>query len=479
MKFRYKLMFGMWITLCLSFGIGGMLLMYYSFCYSLDTAASNCMEDYQNVQNTIKIAGQTSDGNYDEVFQSVLSQLSHKKSTPWKYIRLTDLQSGELIYSNDAKNLEKEREGNFENDSVSTYSFQEGEHYYYQITGNISIYLADGETVIKALSVCMVYEITPVYEFRSSELRIYRKVMLVLFLFGALLSYLFSRQLTKPVEQLSKVVRRIAKGEIKSRAYISSGDEIELLSNDINSMAETIEEDMEKLKESVEKQELFMASFAHEMKTPMTSIIGYADLMRSHELENEEIKECSNYIFRESRRLENLAFKMLELVVTNKEELTLMPNDPAEVLRDVFRRIESISREKDILLTFDCERGRVLLDKDLFSSMMGNLMDNAIKSIDGEGEIKVMGRSKEGNYVIVVKDNGRGISKEDLEKITEPFYRVDKSRSRLQGGAGLGLAICQRIAEIHNTKLEYKSKIGEGTEVRICMRETKEAGNEK
>lgn len=476
MKFRYKLMMGMLITLCFSFGIGGILLIYYSFQYSMDTITSNCMQNYNNVQNTIKIAGQTADGNYDDIFESVLSQMNDKKSTIWKYIKLVDVKTGELIYSNSSEDISKDVSTEVEDAIVTEYSWKDGETYYYQITGDISICLLDSDTVIKKLSICIVYDITQVYDFRNSELSIYRNIMIALLIFGIALAFLFSFWLTKSMEQLSKVVRKIAKGDIKSRAVISSGDEIEMLSNDINVMADTIESDMEKLKESVEKQEFFMAGFAHEMKTPMTSIIGYSDLIRSHNLDVEEMKESANYIFRESKRLEALSLKMLELVVMNKDEASLKVSNPADVINDVTRMIKVGIQKKNITLKVSLENGKVLLDRDLFQSMLNNLIDNAIKSIDGAGEIHVTGRKKDGEYIIQIRDNGRGMSEEELGKITEAFYRVDKSRSRLQGGAGLGLAICKKIAEIHHTELAYESQPGEGTKVTITMREYRKQG---
>lgn len=476
LKFRYKLMMGILITLCFSFGLGGILLIYYSFQYSMDTIISNCMQNYNNVENTIKIAGQTADGNYNDIFKSVLSQMNDKKSTIWKYIRLVDAKTGELIYSNSSENISKEVKRESEDDLITEYSWNEGETYYYQINGDISISFLDSNTVIKKLSICIVYDITQVYEFRNSELKIYRNIMIALLISGIALAFLFSFWLTKPIEQLSKVVRKIAKGDIKSRATVLSGDEIEMLSNDINIMADTIENDMEKLKESVEKQEFFMAGFAHELKTPMTSIIGYSDLIRSHELNVEEMKESANYIFRESKRLEVLSLKMLELVVMNKDEASLVVSNPADVINDVARMIKIGIQKKNITLKVSCENGKVLLDKDLFQSLLNNLIDNATKSIDRAGEINVTGKKKGEEYIIQIQDNGRGMSEEELGKITEAFYRVDKSRSRLQGGAGLGLAICKKIAEIHNTELVYQSQLGEGTKVTITMKGYKNEG---
>ena len=111
-----------------------------------------------------------------------------------------------------------------------------------------------------------------------------------------------------------------------------------------------------------------------------------------------------------------------------------------------------------------------MMDKDLFKSLISNLCDNAVKAIDQKGVIYIGGKIIDGNYVVQIKDNGRGMSKEELEKITQAFYRVDKSRSRAQGGAGLGLAICKKIVEIHHAKMKYKSEPSKGTIVQIILK---------
>ena len=116
------------------------------------------------------------------------------------------------------------------------------------------------------------------------------------------------------------------------------------------------------------------------------------------------------------------------------------------------------------------EPGEINVEPDLFKTLMINLVDNARKASKKNDIIELYGKAEEGGYALYVKDHGRGMKKEELSKITEPFYMIDKSRSRAQNGAGLGLALCQRIAELHNTKLEYDSVPGSGTTVRIFLK---------
>lgn len=208
---------------------------------------------------------------------------------------------------------------------------------------------------------------------------------------GSFLVLVITFTLTKPLHRLQGTTRRFAKGEYDVRAEISSRDEIGDLSKTFNYMAKTIESKMEELKDAVRRQEEFTANFAHELKTPMTSIIGYADTLYQKTLSPEEVHQLAGIIMNEGMRLEALSFKLMELVT--------------------------------------------------------------------------------------LRDYGRGIPKEDLQKITEAFYMVDKSRSREEHGAGLGLALAVKIAKLHHTELVYESVAGQGTCVSFML--AKEADDEE
>lgn len=208
---------------------------------------------------------------------------------------------------------------------------------------------------------------------------------------GSFLVLVITFTLTKPLHRLQGTTRRFAKGEYDVRAEISSRDEIGDLSKTFNYMAKTIESKMEELKDAVRRQEEFTANFAHELKTPMTSIIGYADTLYQKTLSPEEVHQLAGIIMNEGMRLEALSFKLMELVT--------------------------------------------------------------------------------------LRDYGRGIPKEDLQKITEAFYMVDKSRSRKEHGAGLGLALAVKIAKLHQTELVYESVAGQGTCVSFML--AKEADDEE
>jgi signal transduction histidine kinase len=235
-------------------------------------------------------------------------------------------------------------------------------------------------------------------------------------------------------------------------------------------MTDQLAANIEELKDGMRRQEEFMGSFAHELKTPMTAIIGYADLLRGRQLTPEEKQEASNYIFSEGKRLESLSLKLLNLLVLKKRDFELVRCRPKHILQEVIRGILPVLKKDGIALEYAAEDGVCLLEPDLVKSLLFNVIDNARKAIDGGGVIGVRIAMKADGCLVQVADSGRGMAEEELKKITEAFYRVDKSRSRAQGGVGLGLAICNEIVQLHNGDMQFTSILERGTCVTIRLR---------
>lgn len=212
-----------------------------------------------------------------------------------------------------------------------------------------------------------------------------------------------------------------------------------------------------------------MGSFAHELKTPMTSIIGYADLLRSHELSDDERQEAANYIFSEGRRLESLSLKLLDLLVLKKQDFELREESPSAIISGIVHTMKPALLKRGITIKYRCENGSCMLEPDLVKSLLINLIDNARKAMDSGGIIFLLSEMTDTGCRIQVVDNGRGIPKAELSRITEAFYRVDKSRSRAQGGVGLGLALCSEIVKLHKGDMQFKSAVGKGTSITVSL----------
>ena len=292
-------------------------------------------------------------------------------------------------------------------------------------------------------------------------------VFLLAILVGSLLMLLFSWLLTRPIQRLERASRAFARGNYRRRLETRSRDEIGDLTRSYNRMADTIQDKIGELELAVRQREDFVAAFAHELKTPMTSIIGYADTIYQKQLTPAQIHEAAGYILNEGMRLESLSFKLMELITLDRQDFLLEEMDLGELLRDVEETAFPAALKRKVRLSVAREPGYARVEYDLFKTLLLNLLDNAFKS--GGSQVRLTGTAAGGRYRICIADNGRGIPADQVKRITEAFYMVDKSRSRREHGAGLGLALCARIATIHGTALEYDSREGRGTVVTISL----------
>lgn len=469
MKFKHKLVLCMVVLLGLSFGLGGTILIHRSFKTSLSSTIDSDLLNYESIQSTLLIAVDTNSVSSYIDMSNIINQLSAQGNSNRKNIILRNSDM-EVVSIMNSSFTYKEMKPSDEN-TCNSIIWRENNNYYLQLCSSMDINTEN----LDISQMDIVYDITSVYAARTQEQNTFRLLLIAIFVVGSITSMIAASLLTKPLEKLSSLAQHISHGDYSARLHIHSGDEIEALANDFNNMADTIEDNISELHFSMEKQEQFMGSFAHELKTPMTSIIGYADLLRSQNMSEDETNEAANYIFSEGKRLESLSLKLLDLLVVKNQETILTPTDPALAVRNVINVMKPELAKEHITLKSSCRKGCCMMDIDLFQSLIINIIDNARKAIDDNGLIHVAGTVRDDNYVIIIKDNGRGMPPEEITRISEAFYRIDKSRSRAQGGAGLGLAICSKIAEIHQAKIKYKSAVGRGTVVTITLPNIKEA----
>ena len=228
----------------------------------------------------------------------------------------------------------------------------------------------------------------------------------------------------------------------------------------------------EKLQALNDRQSRFVADLTHELKTPLTSMIGYADLLRSAPLDESRRRAAADAIYHESTRLESLSQQLLALQGLQTDGVTLGSVPVAAVFADVARILP------DAALDCDAPAGAaVRADRVLLADLLRNLVLNALHAEPKDGTVHLTCAEAGGQWRLTVRDNGCGIPAGALPHLTEPFYRVDKARARANGGSGVGLALCAEIAAAFGTKLEFESTPGEGTTVAICLQ--KEAADDE
>lgn len=271
----------------------------------------------------------------------------------------------------------------------------------------------------------------------------------------------------RPLQELRVAASSIAGGDYESRVPVRRKDEIGELAASFNQMAGKVEEHVERLFQTNEAQRQLIGSLAHELKTPMTAIIGYSDTLLTVELSEKRRIQALNYIRSEGRRLSRLAAKMLELTGLYESGYTITRKETQ--VAGLLGRLRDLTsyrlREKNIRLETVCtpETLTLPMDEDLMMSLLMNLVDNAFKA-SPRGSIIAVSADKRG---ILVEDGGRGIPAAEISRVTEAFYMVDKSRSRSAGSVGLGLAFCRQIAELHEAQIVIESEEGKGTRVSV------------
>ena len=455
MRFRQKMLLVMVWLLTLSYGLGGVLLIRQNFQSSLDQVQKNSAASYEMLLQTVQLV------NFVDIQQdfSSISAVLERMNSANNLVGISLTRGGQVLYEIGEEKAAYDTESEFE-----SFLYARDVRHIYQINGVI-------KTNDKPLELVVMYDITTVYDAREAQVLVYHQVLLVLIIGGGFAAWITSYYMTMPLYKVSKTARALASGQLESRVNSKTQDEIGQLGADFDHMADRLEENINELKMSMEQQERFMGSFAHELKTPMTSIIGYADLLRSQALNGDETQEAANYIFSEGKRLESLSLKLLDLLMMKKQDIKFVPTDMKSMIETLTVHLQPVYRNKNIELQCRVGPAYCMVEPDLFSSLITNLLDNARKALDNGGKIMILGESINGFYRIRVIDNGRGMPEEAMKHITEAFYRVDKSRSRAQGGVGLGLNLCKEIIELHNGTIAFASKEGKGTCVTVTVKE--------
>lgn len=272
-----------------------------------------------------------------------------------------------------------------------------------------------------------------------------------------------TRYVVKPIRIFTRATRKIAEGQYNIQLDVHRKDEIGTLAQHFSKMAESLNR-LEQMRQE------FVSNVSHEIQSPLTSIQGYAQVLRSQQLSPEQRTHYLSIIEEESRRMSLLSKQMLTLAALDKEESITDPQsfDIAEQLQQVVKATEWQWREKDLAIEIDAEPAFITGNKDLLHQVWTNLITNSIKFTEFGGTISIYTDTSHHSYIcIMIEDTGIGISDEDIKLIFEPYYKGDKSRNRERGGSGLGLAITKKIITLHGGTIGVTSQLGIGTQFSV------------
>lgn len=270
------------------------------------------------------------------------------------------------------------------------------------------------------------------------------------------LAHLLTARLVQPIERMTAHLNNVS--------GVARYPELE-------PFMDMIEQQHEEILRSANMRVEFTANVSHELKTPLTSISGYAELIESGMAQGEQAKTFAAEIHKSANRLLTLINDIIRLsqMDATMPDLKFEPVDLAQIAANTFEQLEMSARKADVTLQLDAKPAMVEADRQMMDELLYNLCDNAIRYNVHGGSVKLEVRPVRDKVIVCVQDTGIGISPENQEHVFERFYRVDKSRSKATGGTGLGLAIVKHIAVKHNAQIELESELGRGTKISVIF----------
>lgn len=458
MRFFAKIFLCGTIVLSMTFLFSGYYFMNYFFEENLEKEKNLVISQYQYDKFTIQTRLLSDENLYEELLQ--------KNSKVTLQRLLEDIQAVSAFYSENKKVLYSDIQNMNQSfvkelsDSTQNYKYYREEDRYYLFIGSMIDQNHRCYFITKT-------DISGVLEQHKSLQKQFYKIYGIALGIGVILLFILSVIVTVPLKKITEAANRMAGGSYSERIHIRGNDEIGKLSRSFNVMANAVEDRIKELSEQSKRKEEFVENFAHELKTPLTSVIGYADMIYQRDMSRKEIKEAAWFIWNEGMHLEALSHKLMDLTILNKQDFMLWDMGAEEVIGEILKSLQPVLKKNNVIIETKIENAYIKAEYDLLKMLLFNLIDNANKA-DADF-IKVSGTIKEERYEIAIEDNGTGMAEEELVKVTEPFYMVDKSRSRRKHGAGLGLALATKIAEIHGSQLYFESEKGKGCRVSFFL----------
>ncbi|MBU5332636.1 MAG: HAMP domain-containing sensor histidine kinase [Anaerocolumna aminovalerica] len=396
-------------------------------------------------KNTIKIVAARYGEYYEE--KGIHLLLYHKGEFVYK--------GSELIKQNDLKNFLSVESG-----TKTIQILEEGNRHYIVLSG---LFLDNNQSTL-----IYIRDIQSIYDAKYQSIQMSVALAFLFVLILGIFSYLYAKWITRPIDSLHKGAIAISGGDYSVKIKRTS-DEFGDVVNAFNDMAEAIENRTEQLEQKAKERQVFIDDLSHEMNTPLTSIQGYAEFLLSANASDEQKQKSAKNIYTEAKRMKDIYTKLMTITFAREQSIELIKIPLNTLIDEITDAVTLQLEEKDIKLVHQIHLPIILGDKTLIYMLLINLIKNSMQAIENGGIIEIKAYEENKNSILSISDNGIGIPKDKLEEVVKPFFRVDKSRSRKTGGAGLGLSICKDIVSLHHGELIIESELGKGTMVKIIL----------
>lgn len=280
----------------------------------------------------------------------------------------------------------------------------------------------------------------------------------------------FAESITRPLKEISQEMLKV-NGDYTDLSFERyQYPEINIIAETTTRMSKNVKDYLTQIEREKQIRQEFFSNASHELKTPITSVQGYAELLESGIIQDEAQKaDFIKRIKKEAGNMNNLINDILMISRLETKEAEVLKSDVrlSILVEDIIESLEPLAASHEVLLHMDCKPVCIYANGQQMKELIGNLVSNAVKYNKPGGEVWITVREEDRNIIIRVKDNGMGIPKESLGRIFERFYRVDKGRSKKQGGTGLGLSIVKHIVNFYHGTITVESTIDVGTEFMV------------
>ena len=442
MKLSSKIFLGMFIpSIVIIIAIVSMLIKT-NFNNELDLVRDKNVQEYKNIIESLEVnitdevTYYTLINNYKNIFK--------EKGIYFEYYSINNetFNSGDVSVNNQKLLDVKDNKYNL------IIEEHDGNHYVfvsYKVNEDVLVYYKNIESI---------------YENYQQSINLSITLLIVLSIVLVIISYVISKLITIPLNNMTKEMDKISNKDYNIKLK-EGKDEIGIVAKKFNEMSKKIEENEKELLQFIESKQMFIDNLAHEMNTPLTSIKGYAEALEKFDLSEEKKVKYLTYIQSESDRISDMYKKLLFLSYKSNVDFEIQDVSIDKVIGIIKDDLKERLDTHNTKLVVDNKCDNFKGDEIMFVMAISNLIKNALNNSDKGTKVYVNTYDKENKLYIEVVDEGIGISKENISKILEPFYRVDKNRSRKNGGAGLGLAL--RIMELHKGELKIESEEGKGS----------------
>ncbi len=469
MKFRYKTIMMNIAILALALCAMGFLIIYINFSHALTLQQTMAVNSHRYLEKTMEYQMLDSINNdpsgiqdtLQTISSDIVGQMSDAQTTVFvfysNYLMYTNAEDPEsytmLTYQN---YLPQDLITSLKTGTTQSESTCEAGHYY--------LYVAQKQLVLSREYVLITRrDITDIYQLLFRQLRLYVAILIGVLAICGMLMYLAGKRLTAPLEALNRAACTVAGGDYSLIDSVQTDDEFGELAAQFNRMTLAIKEQIQALQDMIHQREQFVADFTHEVKTPMTSIIGYADTLRRLELSEDNRQKAYDYIYSEGKRLESMSMKLFDLIYLREHDILRSEIATNELCAQAADSVGPLYEHDRVSLTQDVQHAVIYGDLELLKSVFINLLDNARKASNAGSCVEILGQETEDGYRFQIIDHGYGMNEETRKHICDEFYMADKSRSRAQGGAGLGMSLASLILNKHGFSLDIWSKENEGT----------------